>query len=289
MMSFLTAVVTSRYPTTNNQLRNSSNPRQQATINNGRVTLQPIQGRQTSLAAGTSRTYTPGASGSNYRKQRTVICYNCKGKDTCPNSALNQRGNKMILGLRIKCSIQTVITHNDAYQADDLGAYDSDCDELNTAKVALMTNLSHYGSDALTEVHNHDNMNNNMINQAVQAMPSSEQPNVAAIQNSNSSAQQDELILSVIEQLKTQEQVKVLKEGQNVDLRSNDIVSDSSAQSVEIDRLKQTLSEHLKEKESLMQTVTLLKNDFKKEESRNIDREISLEKKFKQLDNIVFK
>ncbi|GKF86167.1 hypothetical protein Tco_0253994, partial [Tanacetum coccineum] len=63
----------------------------------------------------------------------------------------------------------------------------------------------------------------------------------------------------------------------------------SSAQSVEIDRLKQTLSEHLKENESLMQTVTLLKNDFKKEESRNIDREIALEKKIKQLDNIVFK
>ncbi|GKD63964.1 hypothetical protein Tco_1306072 [Tanacetum coccineum] len=39
MMSFLTTGVTSRYPTTNNQLRNSSNPRQQATINNGRVTL----------------------------------------------------------------------------------------------------------------------------------------------------------------------------------------------------------------------------------------------------------
>ncbi|GJW67654.1 hypothetical protein Tco_0122078 [Tanacetum coccineum] len=57
-------------------------------------------------------------------------------------------------------------------------------------------------------------------------------------------------------------------------------------QYVEIDRLKQTLSEHLKEKESLMQTVTLLKNDFKKEESRNIDREIALEKKIKQLYNI---
>ncbi|GJX01412.1 putative ribonuclease H-like domain-containing protein [Tanacetum coccineum] len=71
MMSFLTAVVTSRYPTTNNQQRNSSNPRQQATINNGRVTLQPIQGRQTSLAAGITRTYTPGASGRNSRKQRT--------------------------------------------------------------------------------------------------------------------------------------------------------------------------------------------------------------------------
>ncbi|GJT06717.1 hypothetical protein Tco_0841179 [Tanacetum coccineum] len=48
-------------------------------------------------------------------------------------------------------AIQTVITHIAAYQADDLDAYDSDCDELNTAKVALMANLSHYGSDALAE------------------------------------------------------------------------------------------------------------------------------------------
>ncbi|GKE96407.1 hypothetical protein Tco_1581262, partial [Tanacetum coccineum] len=84
-------------------------------------------------------------------------------------------------------------------------------------------------------------------------------------------------------------QVKVLKEGQNVDLKSKDNVSDSCEQSVEIDHLKQTLSGHVKEKESLMQTVTLLKSDFKKEESRNIDKEITLEKKIKQLDNIVFK
>ncbi|GJU07811.1 retrovirus-related pol polyprotein from transposon TNT 1-94 [Tanacetum coccineum] len=47
---------------------------------------------------------------------------------------------------------QAVITHNAAYQADDLDAYDSDCDEVNTAKVTVMENLSHYGSDALAEV-----------------------------------------------------------------------------------------------------------------------------------------
>ncbi|GJS39275.1 retrovirus-related pol polyprotein from transposon TNT 1-94 [Tanacetum coccineum] len=85
------------------------------------------------------------------------------------------------------------------------------------------------------------------------------------------------------------EQVEVLKEGQNVDLKSNDNVSDSSAQFVEIDHLKQNLFEYLKEKESLMQTVSLLKNDIKKEESRNIDREIALEKMIKQIDNIIFK
>ncbi|GJX72962.1 hypothetical protein Tco_0311557 [Tanacetum coccineum] len=68
VMSFLSAVVTSRYPTTNNQLRNSSNLRQQATINDGRVTVQPVQRRQISYVAGTIRTFTQGASGSNSGK-----------------------------------------------------------------------------------------------------------------------------------------------------------------------------------------------------------------------------
>nr|GFB57409.1 hypothetical protein [Tanacetum cinerariifolium] len=43
-MSFLSAVVTSRYPTTNNQLRNLSNPRQQATINDRRVIYNQSMG-----------------------------------------------------------------------------------------------------------------------------------------------------------------------------------------------------------------------------------------------------
>ncbi|GJT92294.1 retrovirus-related pol polyprotein from transposon TNT 1-94 [Tanacetum coccineum] len=174
---------------------------------------------------------------------------------------------------------QTVITHNAAYQADDLDAYDSDCDELNTAKVSLIANLSHYGSDALDEVHNHDNVDNNMINQGVLVIPSSEQSNV--VNHSETEITSDSNIIPyshvndtlTAELERYKEQVKVLKEGQNVDLKSKDNVSDSCEQSVKIDRLKQTISEHVKEKESLMQTVTLPKNDFKKEESRNIDRE----------------
>nr|GEY71554.1 hypothetical protein [Tanacetum cinerariifolium] len=46
---------------------------------------------------------------------------------------------------------QYIITNNAAYQADDLDAYDSDCDEINSAKIALMANLSHYGSKKLAE------------------------------------------------------------------------------------------------------------------------------------------
>ncbi|GJY14687.1 hypothetical protein Tco_0385109 [Tanacetum coccineum] len=274
MMSFLTAVVTSLHPTTNNQLRNSLNPRQQATINDGRVNLQPIQGRHISFAAGTTRTCTPGTSRSNSRKQRAVI-------SQANNQILHEEELAFLAdqGIVEGQATQIVIIHNATYEADDLDAYDSDCDELNTAKVPFMVNLSHYGSDALTELNvvNHSETeitNDSNIIPYSQYVIESQQ---AAVQNSNSSAQQDALILSVIEQLKTQvvnctkinldnksvndtltaelerykEQVKVLKEGQNVDLRSNDNVSDSSAQSVEIDRLKQTLYEHLKEKEYL--------------------------------------
>ncbi|GJX36098.1 retrovirus-related pol polyprotein from transposon TNT 1-94 [Tanacetum coccineum] len=65
--------------------------------------------------------------------------------------------------------------------------------------------------------------------------------------------------------------------------------SGSNEQYAEIVRLKETLFEQVQEKDSLMKTVSDLKNNLKMEENRNIDREIALEKKIKQLDNIIFK
>nr|GFD39375.1 hypothetical protein [Tanacetum cinerariifolium] len=57
----------------------SLNPRQQATINNGRVTIQPIQGRQNYVSAGSSKPFTSGQRGAQ-GKQRVITCYNCKGE-----------------------------------------------------------------------------------------------------------------------------------------------------------------------------------------------------------------
>nr|GEZ28278.1 hypothetical protein [Tanacetum cinerariifolium] len=71
-----------------------------------------------------------------------------KEKVTCQNSTRNQRGKGMNHEAQ---NTHNVITHNAAYQADDLDTYDFDCDEINTAKVALMANLSHYGSNDLAE------------------------------------------------------------------------------------------------------------------------------------------
>nr|GEV29944.1 hypothetical protein [Tanacetum cinerariifolium] len=119
MMSFLLAVITSRYPTSNNQLRNSLNPRQQAIINNGRVTLQ----RDKVLLVQAQE------NGQILHEEELAFFID--------------------LGITEGQATQTVITHNATYQANDLEAYDSDCDELNTPKVALMANLSYYGSDVL--------------------------------------------------------------------------------------------------------------------------------------------
>nr|GEV56728.1 hypothetical protein [Tanacetum cinerariifolium] len=154
MMSFLTAVVTSRYPATNNHLKTSSNPRQQATINNRRVTIQPIQGRQNSMTASSSRPYASGSGGAS-GKQRVVVCYNCMGEvQAQANGQVLQEEELEFLadpGMAETSRNKYVVTNNAAYQANDLDAYDSNCDELNSAKIALMANLSHYGSDNLAE------------------------------------------------------------------------------------------------------------------------------------------
>ncbi|GJZ22228.1 hypothetical protein Tco_0559267 [Tanacetum coccineum] len=92
-MAFLSAVITLCYPSTNNQLRSSSNLRNQAIVQDCRVTVQQVQGRQ----------------GQN------VISSGSQG------NASGSRGNTSDLGVADGQVAQT-ITHNAAFQTDDLDA-----------------------------------------------------------------------------------------------------------------------------------------------------------------------
>ncbi|GKC03379.1 retrovirus-related pol polyprotein from transposon TNT 1-94 [Tanacetum coccineum] len=342
MMSFLSTVVSSRFPTTNNQLRNSSNIRQQATIHDGRGTVQPVQGRQSSFTAGTSgtRANISGTGENNSGQQRVVKCFNCQGEchmaRQCPNpkrkrdatwfrdkvllveaqgsgKVLNEKELEFLAdpGVAKGQVTETVITHNASYQSDDLDAYDSDCDDFSIAKAVLMANFSK----------NEITSDSNIIPYSQYLL---ETQNVA-VQDTNYSAQQDAMILSVFEQLSNQvtncnkvnkdnlianeslsaeferykERVKLLEERQNVDLSTreklimDDIIWEKNAQFTdfekEINYLKQTLSEQSKEKELLTKTFNVFKNESKEKEAKNIDTEIALEKKVKELDNIVCK
>ncbi|GKB07969.1 retrovirus-related pol polyprotein from transposon TNT 1-94 [Tanacetum coccineum] len=148
-MAFLTAVASSRFPTTNNQLRCSSNLRNQATIQDG------------------------GGNTKQVDKQELVNCYNCQGKGhmarkcTQPKRLRNATCYKekamfaelrkldSIIGveqLAFICWIRNssksnsaVIPHNAAFQTEDLDTYDYDCDDLSSAQAVLMANISNYG------------------------------------------------------------------------------------------------------------------------------------------------
>ncbi|GJS61464.1 hypothetical protein Tco_0656248 [Tanacetum coccineum] len=52
--------------------------------------------------------------------------------------------------------VQPTIIHNVAFQTDDLDAYDSDCDDISSAKAILMANLSNYDSGILSEIYYSD-------------------------------------------------------------------------------------------------------------------------------------
>ncbi|GJW08919.1 hypothetical protein Tco_1571342 [Tanacetum coccineum] len=148
-MAFLTVVASSRFPYTNNQLRTSSNLRNQATIQDGRVTMQQVQGRQGKNYSGT--TYKGNATSSRGNttsgQARVVKCYNCRDPGILAGQA------------------QTIISHNAAFQTEDLNTYDSDCDDLSTAQAVLMANISNYGFDVISEVPNFETCLNDMDNQ----------------------------------------------------------------------------------------------------------------------------
>nr|GFD18473.1 hypothetical protein [Tanacetum cinerariifolium] len=120
MMSFLTAVVTSRYPATNNQLRTSSNPRE------GHMSKQCTKPKRKRDA--------------EWFKDKVLLVQAQANGQVLQEEELEFLANP---GTAESSSNQTVTTNNAAYQEDDLDAYDSDCDEINSAKIALMANLSH--------------------------------------------------------------------------------------------------------------------------------------------------
>ncbi|GJV82331.1 ribonuclease H-like domain-containing protein [Tanacetum coccineum] len=237
-------------------------------------------GRQNSYAAGTSGTRAnTSRTRENYSgQQRVVKCFNCQREGHMARQCSKPKRKRDATWFREKVLLveaqengkvlnekelefladpgiaegpvtQLVITYNEAYQANDLYAYDLDCDEISTAKAVLMANLSSYGSYVLSEVPISNNTNNDMLNQSVQEMPYSEPSHFVAhleneihsdsniipysqyliesqnaiVQDINSSAQQDALILYVFEQLSNQ--VTICNKVNNDNLVANETLS----------------------------------------------------------------
>nr|GEU36780.1 hypothetical protein [Tanacetum cinerariifolium] len=274
-----------------------------ATINNGRVTIQPIQGRQNFVSVGSSRPFTSGSGGAP-GKQRVIMCYNCKGEGhmskqcTKPKRKrdakwfkdkvllVQAQANGQVLqeeelefladpGMAESSSNQIIVTTNAAYQADDLDAYDSDCDEIISAKIALMANLSYYGFDNLAESNTKITSDSNIISYS-QYMNESQ---YNTVQNSTLLALQDDLILSVIEQLKTQvvNCTKINQDNKQV----NELLTAELEKYKNQERVLNELKHNDKAYTSYEPSLEI--------ESLKHTMELALEKQVKELNNIVFK
>ncbi|GJR46539.1 hypothetical protein Tco_1314642 [Tanacetum coccineum] len=167
-MTFLTTVAFSWFPSTNNQLRTSSNLRNQATIQDDRVTMQQVQGRQGQSYAGTG-----------YKGNATSFAgNNTRGQERVDSSQILDEEKLAFLadpGISDGQAAQTTILNTAAFQIEDLDAYDSDCDDFSNAKAVLVANLSNYGSYIISEVPQFEPYHTNMDNQSVHAMQGFEQ------------------------------------------------------------------------------------------------------------------
>nr|GFA32403.1 retrovirus-related Pol polyprotein from transposon TNT 1-94 [Tanacetum cinerariifolium] len=72
-------------------------------------------------------------------------------------------------------SADQTFTHNVVFQTDDLDAYDSDCDEIPSGAVILMTNLSSCDPETIFKVHYSDYAQNDVFTQSVHELQYSEQ------------------------------------------------------------------------------------------------------------------
>ncbi|GKD27317.1 hypothetical protein Tco_1233531 [Tanacetum coccineum] len=182
-ITFLTVVASSRFPSTNNQLRTSSNPRNQATIQEDKVTVQQVQGRQVQNYSGT--TYKGNATSSREIRQADMqeLLNATISKEKAMLAEAQEAGqilDEEQLAFLVDPEIpagqaQTIIPHNAAFQTEDFDTYDSDCDDLLIAQAVLMANISNYGFDVILEVPNSETYLNDMDNQSVHALQDFEQ------------------------------------------------------------------------------------------------------------------
>ncbi|GJR16873.1 hypothetical protein Tco_0965400 [Tanacetum coccineum] len=157
-MAFMSTIVASCFPSTNNPLRTSSNLRNQATIQDSMVTVQQVQGRQGLLSVITARV--KGIwQGSVLSQKRPRTSAWFKEKMLLVHAqesgqVLDEEQLEFLIDLRIPDGQAVLIKtpQNAAFQTNDLDAYDSNYDDISSAKEVLMANLSSYDSDVLSEL-----------------------------------------------------------------------------------------------------------------------------------------
>ncbi|GJW20151.1 hypothetical protein Tco_0030773 [Tanacetum coccineum] len=252
-------------------------------------------------------------------RQELLSATTVKEKSIWLGNALSLSDQGMLHGIPTS-QAPTFIPHNAAFQTKDLDTYDSDYDDLSKSQAVLMANISNYGSDVISKVPNSKTYLNDMDNQSVHALQDFKQSLIMdytdneissdsniipysqylqETQHANEKTNKEQNKESIIVELERyKERVKTFEQRLNIDLSSRDKMIDSQMDDMireklalkeQIDSLKQNLSKQIKEKESVLQTLAVFKNESKEKENKYMENEIDLENKIKDLDNIICK
>ncbi|GJW01547.1 integrase, catalytic region, zinc finger, CCHC-type containing protein [Tanacetum coccineum] len=161
-------------------------------------------------------------------------------------------------------AVQTIIRNNAAFQTEDLDTYDSECDNVSNAKAVLMANISNYGSDVISEVPHSKTYLNDMENQSVHAMQGFEQTPAV-------DAQQDSMIMSVIEQMSEQMINHVFKDQYDSIKKTHVRTKEQSDSLIDKLNLKSAQNEDLKAQiQDKVFVTSSLKNDLRKVKGKEI-------------------
>ncbi|GJS30577.1 hypothetical protein Tco_0491197 [Tanacetum coccineum] len=224
-MAFLSTVIASRFPTTNNQLRSSFNPRNQATIQDGRVIVQKVQERQSQGYASNGSKSNATASGGkrnrgNYAagQARVFKCYNFQGEGHMARQCTQPKRPRNSAWVKEKLMLV------EAHRTDDLDAFDSDCDEAPEAQAILMAHLSCYDSDVISKMESVGFQNNTSSDQQnFTIMSVFDAISDQVVKCTTDNLKHKELDASLTTELENyKERVKQFEERQNVDLNDRE-------------------------------------------------------------------
>ncbi|GJX97513.1 hypothetical protein Tco_0353311 [Tanacetum coccineum] len=177
-----------------------------------------------------------------------------------------------------------------AFQTDDLDAFDSDYDDAPSAKAVLMANLSSYDLHVPSEeaqcseqpyFNNDTDIDITSDNNIISYEKYLQETETSVVQSTSSTAQQDELLMSVIDEMQSQV------------AKCNKVIVDRNAKVADFEKqihsLKLQLNAIVESHKTLSTMVEILKEASKKKEDKYLDEIIDLQKDKKALDNVVYK
>ncbi|GJW65685.1 retrovirus-related pol polyprotein from transposon TNT 1-94 [Tanacetum coccineum] len=313
-LALLTQSYKTYLPQTNNQLRTLSNPRNQATVQDGTAGYGGAQNR---------------VGNANPGQARQIKCYNCNGIGHIARNytQLNRPQNseyfkdKMLLMQAQENRVALDEEQLLFLAADDCDAFDFDVDEAPTAQTMFMANLSSadpvydeagpsYDSDILSKVHDHDQYQDDVCEHHEEhKMHDDVQPNFIVDSHADYTSESnmirydqvvDNLLTAELATYKEQVELyerwarfELTEREQKIDEQLRIVITDRNIKEgnlkKELHSVKLQLASTINHNKSMVEEVMSLKKDFKHKENKYLEEFLDMKALKEKVEDKLYK